>query len=98
MYQIRTTLYDLLNPNYNVLKTAGSSKGYKHTEETLEKMRAILKTNNAKKRLPVEITDPITNIITKFESITAAAKALSTNEKNIRYAAKFNKLLLKKTS
>lgn len=30
---------DLLKPNYNILKTAGSSFGYKHTEETLAKMR-----------------------------------------------------------
>lgn len=29
---------DLLNPEYNILKTAGSNLGYKHTEETLARM------------------------------------------------------------
>lgn len=31
---------DLLKPEYNLLKTAGSTWGYKHTEETLAKFRA----------------------------------------------------------
>jgi len=30
---------DLLVPEYNILKTAGSSFGYKHTEETLAKLK-----------------------------------------------------------
>jgi group I intron endonuclease len=30
---------DLLKPNYNILKTAGSTLGYKHSEEALAKMR-----------------------------------------------------------
>ncbi len=30
---------DLLIPEYNVLKVAGSTLGYKHTEETLSKLR-----------------------------------------------------------
>ena len=31
--------YNLLNPEYNILKIAGSSLGFKHSEETLKKMR-----------------------------------------------------------
>jgi len=31
---------DLFKPEYNILKTAGSSFGYKHTEDTLAKLRA----------------------------------------------------------
>jgi group I intron endonuclease len=31
---------DLLNPQYNILSKAGSSFGYKHTKEALEKMSA----------------------------------------------------------
>lgn len=31
---------DNLNPEYNILKVAGSTLGYKHTEETLAKLRA----------------------------------------------------------
>jgi len=30
---------DLLNPEYNILSVAGSSFGYKHTTETLEKFK-----------------------------------------------------------
>lgn len=30
---------DLLSPEYNILKTAGSSQGYKHTSETIEKFK-----------------------------------------------------------
>jgi group I intron endonuclease len=31
--------FDLLNPEYNVLQVAGSSLGFKHSEETLKKFR-----------------------------------------------------------
>jgi group I intron endonuclease len=31
---------DILKPEYNILKTAGSSLGYTHTEETLAKFKA----------------------------------------------------------
>lgn len=79
---------DLLKPQYNNFKYAGSSIGYKHNQKILEKMQIFLKNLNAKKRLPVEITDTITNQITKYESIIATGKALNTNEKNVRYAAK----------
>lgn len=37
---IREQYYmDLLNPEYNILKTAGSFLGFKHSEETIEKFR-----------------------------------------------------------
>jgi hypothetical protein len=85
---------ELLQPEYNILKTAGSSKGYKHTKEALDKIRKHLIKYNATKKLPVVITDTQTNIITNYESIVATAAALNTNEKNIRYAEKTNKLLL----
>lgn len=32
---------DLLKPDYNINPLAGNSKGYKHTEESLEKMRSL---------------------------------------------------------
>ena len=31
---------DKLNPEYNILKTAGSNLGYRHTEEAIAKIRA----------------------------------------------------------
>lgn len=30
---------DLLNPEYNILKVAGSLTGFKHSEETMEKFK-----------------------------------------------------------
>jgi group I intron endonuclease len=33
---------DLLNPEYNILKVAGSLFGYKHSPETLKKMKEII--------------------------------------------------------
>jgi hypothetical protein len=30
---------DLLNPEFNILKTAGNSLGFKHTQESIKKMR-----------------------------------------------------------
>lgn len=30
---------DLFDPEYNILKTAGSSLGFKHTDEAIDKMR-----------------------------------------------------------
>ena len=41
---------DLLKPEYNVLKIAYSSLGYKHTKEALEKIYSNLKNLNLKKR------------------------------------------------
>lgn len=87
---------DLLKPEYNILTKAGSSEGYTHNEDTLKKMQAFLKKHNAKKRLPVQITDIQTNITKNFDSIVATAAALNTNEKNVRFAAKHSKLLLKR--
>ncbi len=40
---------DLLSPEYNVLKTAYSSLGYKHTENTLKRIRSNLEKLNLRK-------------------------------------------------
>lgn len=37
VYWKRTVLFRYLNPEYNILKTAGSLLGFKHSEETLMK-------------------------------------------------------------
>jgi hypothetical protein len=87
---------DLLKPDYNILIIAGSSKGYKHTKEALQKIREHLNKYNIKKRIPVEITDTHTKITSRYESIVATAAALNTNEKYVRYAEKAKKLLLKR--
>jgi len=42
---------DHLKPEYNILKIAGSSIGFKHTEETLLKMRSRLHTQDTKEKI-----------------------------------------------
>jgi group I intron endonuclease len=37
---------DLLKPEYNIYKKAGSPLGYKHTEETMAKLKVIAKMRN----------------------------------------------------
>ena len=39
---------DLLLPQYNILKTAGSLKGFKHSEASIEQIRKIKKESNRK--------------------------------------------------
>lgn len=82
---------DFLKPEYNVLKTAGSPAGYKHTNSAREKMRgkrvysvkhiSMLREqaliNNAAKRLKVEVYDTEKNVTTSYDSLTEAAKALN---------------------
>jgi len=43
--------FNTLNPEYNILKTAGSNFGYKHTEETLMKFRKRSHTEEVKAQI-----------------------------------------------
>lgn len=55
--------FDLLKPDYNVLKIAGSSLGYKHRESTIEHMKTLhlldeeVLNNRIKARLGFKISD-----------------------------------------
>jgi len=42
---------DLLKPEYNILKTAGSTLGFKHAEETINKFRTRKHSEETKKRM-----------------------------------------------
>nr|YP_008081982.1 GIY-YIG endonuclease family protein [Rhizoctonia solani]AGK92818.1 GIY-YIG endonuclease family protein [Rhizoctonia solani] len=68
---------NLLKPEYNVLKDAGSSLGFKHSEESLAKVRSHLSKLNFEKGLKIEVTDTKTNTFTSYESVRKAAKALN---------------------
>lgn len=77
---------DLFKPEYNILSNANSSYGYKHSEESLFKIRAHLKKLNNQKSIKVEIKDINTNDISIFESIRKAALTLNVDKKTvIRY-------------
>lgn len=40
LFELETMYISLLTPNYNILTEAGSSIGYKHTDETIEKLKS----------------------------------------------------------
>ena len=80
---------NLLKPEYNILKIAGSKLGSKHSEETKEKISLSLIGNKrsvgGKRYLtPCTVLDTQTNVIIKYNSITLAAKALGSSPKAIR--------------
>jgi len=78
---------DLLKPQYNILKTAGSFTGYKHTEESARALRATIrpagrdesKLKNSlsqSKRVKIEVIDLKLNTKTSYNSIREAAKSI----------------------
>jgi len=74
----REQLYlDKYEPEYNVLKKAGSLLGYKHSEETLEKLRAKIVSDETKKLISSihsgkdvsqETRDKLSAAITKYKN------------------------------
>lgn len=82
---IREQYYmDQLCPEYNVLKTAYSSLGYKHTVKTLVKIRSNLKRLNLSKSIKVVVTNLENNLSTEYASLTEAAKSLNTNKTTLK--------------
>lgn len=91
---------DLLKPEYNILSTAGSNLGYKHTEETLAKFKARKFTLEHKAKLQQHLTKlnafPFTSEqrakisagIAKFNVSTKSKKLVFTN-KETQQAIKF---------
>ncbi|GKE94671.1 hypothetical protein Tco_1579526, partial [Tanacetum coccineum] len=83
---------DLLRPEYNIVKTAGSTIGYKHTPETMAKMRAFVLSGaclevrekktlaairaGAANKKAVLVENTLTNEVREYESMTEAGKAL----------------------
>lgn len=80
---------DLLKPDYNLLKKAGSLLGFKHSEETIAKFKARtpteqqktkhleqLKILHKKQSVSVEVLDLETGISTRYSSINEVARFL----------------------
>ena len=74
---------DYLKPEYNVLKVAYSSLGYKHSEEALVKIKKNLTNLNSNKVIKVKVTNLQTNISHVYPSITDTAKKLNTSKSTI---------------
>lgn len=91
---------DNIKPEYNILKIAGSSFGYKHTEEVLLKMSNRVASLDARskmsvrnhKRQAVVVTDSQNGVSTKFSSMKEAGIFLNISTTMIGNYLKSNKL------
>lgn len=100
---------DSQKPDYNIVETAGSTLGYKHTEESLEKMRNFvlseevlakkrLSTANAtaSRRISIVVEDTETNEKTEYVSLTKAGEALGVSRAAASQALLNNRLVKKR--
>ena len=73
---------DILNPEYNILTVAGSFVGYKHSAETIAKMRECRSGRTLEiverqvKSSPVEVTNNSTGEVKIYPSAGRAAEAI----------------------
>lgn len=99
---------DLLKPEYNLVKTAGSTLGYKHTPESLIKMREFVLSDEVREkkvlaaakagaanRKSVLVENILTKEVTEYVSMTEAGVALGVHRNNIVYAVAKNGLIKK---
>nr|YP_009945062.1 GIY-YIG endonuclease [Monilinia laxa]QOE17426.1 GIY-YIG endonuclease [Monilinia laxa]QYB19857.1 GIY-YIG endonuclease [Monilinia laxa]QYB19942.1 GIY-YIG endonuclease [Monilinia laxa]QYB20026.1 GIY-YIG endonuclease [Monilinia laxa]QYB20092.1 GIY-YIG endonuclease [Monilinia laxa] len=75
---------DLLSPEYNVLRLAYSSLGYKHTKETMVKVSKNLVNLTENKSIKVKVTNLETNVWQEYVSLREAAKSLETNKTTLK--------------
>lgn len=100
---------DLFKPQYNIVETAGSTLGYKHTQESLEKMRDFilsdevrdrkaLSTENATaaRRISIVVENIKTKVKQEYSSLTEAGYALGVSKSSVSQAL-INDRLIKKT-
>lgn len=100
---------DNLNPQYNIVETAGSTLGYKHTEESIEKMRNFvlsdevlarkrLATANATaaRRISIIVEDIETNEKSEYVSLAEAGEALEVSRAAVSQALLNNRLIKKR--
>lgn len=107
---IREQYYmDMLKPQYNIAELAGSTLGYKHTPESLAKMRDFvlsdevrdrkaLSTRNATaaRRVSILVENTETKVKLEYTSLTEAGYALGVSKASVSQAL-INDRLIKKT-
>ena len=85
---------DLIKPQYNILKTAGSFVGFKHTEETKNKLAVLFKGNKNSQNHPaavsVEVLDLESGETSIFSSARKAAVALNISNSTVMYKLRGN--------
>jgi len=100
---------DTLKPEYNITEIAGSTLGYKHSEESLKKMRNFIFSDEvlAKKKLatknaitarsiPIIVKNIKTNKISEYVSLSAASNVIGVTKSAISQAL-INNTIIKKT-
>ena len=100
---------DLIKPQYNIVEKAGSTLGYKHTPESLQKMRDFVLSDEVRDRKALstvnatesrKVSIMVENIETKekteYASLTDAGEALGVTKGSVSQAL-INKRLIKKT-
>ena len=75
---------DILNPQYNVLKKAYSSLGYKHAKDSLVKIKKRLLILNKSKSISFKGINLEKNIQDEYDSLTATAKTLNTTRSTLQ--------------
>ena len=75
---------DAFTPEYNVLKAAYTSLGYKHTKESLVKINENLAKLNKSKSIAVKVTNLETNVSQEYPSLRNAAESLNTNKTTLK--------------
>lgn len=100
---------DNLKPNYNIVTTAGSTLGYKHTPESLAKMRDFVLSEEVRERkaratekatasirIPIIVEDLQTNKESEYISLVEAGKAIGVSRAAVSQALINNRLLKKR--
>ena len=77
---------DIIKPVYNTLKIAGSSSGYKHTQETKQKLKLIQsnRTKHPVKGISIQVKDTSTGKITFYDSLRNAGEGLNCSHHTIK--------------
>ena len=99
----------LYKPQYNIVEKAGSTLGYKHTQESLDKMRNFILSDEvrnkkaisaanatAARKISVVVGNIKTKVKQKYVSLTEAGYALGVSKASLSQAL-INNRLIKKT-
>jgi hypothetical protein len=99
---------DNLKPQYNIAETAGSTLGYKHTPESLAKMRDFVLSDEVRNRkikatanataairIPIIVENIKTNKKSEYISLVEAGKAIGVSRAAVSQALLKNRLLKK---
>lgn len=99
---------DKIQPEYNIVEKAGSTIGYKHTEDSLAKMRNFVLSDEVKKRkagstanasaanrVPIVVENLKTNEVLEYNSMTEASKVLGVHKNSVGQAISNNRLIKK---